>query len=162
MARVELTVNGRTHSVDADGEMPLLWVLRDLLGLTGTKYGCGIGACGACTVLRDGAPVRSCSLPLAAAAGSSYTTVEGLAGPDGDPVQRAWLAEDVSQCGYCQPGMIIRTRALLAERPRPEDSDVDAAFDGHVCRCGSYNRIRRAVHRAAAEIRGVDDRGGRP
>lgn len=159
MVRVGLTVNGTQRSVEADGDTPLLWVLRDLLGLTGTKYGCGIGVCGACTVLEGDTPVRACRMPLSAAEGRSFTTVEGLPSPDRDPVKRAWLEEDVAQCGYCQPGVILRTRALLAENPRPTDADIDAALAGHVCRCGTYFRIRRAIHRAARAT-GSADRGG--
>lgn len=162
MARVDIVVNGSERSVEADGEMPLLWVLRDLLGLTGTKYGCGIGACGACTVLQGDTPVRSCRMPLERAAGRAFTTIEGLPGPAANAVQRAWLEEGVSQCGYCQAGMILRTEALLARTPRPTEDDVDAALDGHVCRCGSYGRIRRAVRRAAAELAAADAAPGAP
>lgn len=161
MARVDVVVNGTRHTVDEDGNMPLLWALRDLLGLTGTKYGCGIGACGACTVLRDGAPVRACRVSLAAARGGSFTTIEGLPPADRDPVLRAWLEEDVSQCGYCQPGFIVRTKALLASNPRPTDEDIDEALVGHLCRCGSYPRIRRAIHRAAEALAAANGRGGR-
>jgi len=157
MTRVQLTVNGMPHSVDADGDTPLLWVLRDLLGLTGTKYGCGIGSCGACTVLEGESARRSCQITLQAAEGRSFTTLEGLAAPERNPVTRAWLDEDVSQCGYCQSGMILRTTALLAANPRPTDEDIDAALRSHVCRCGSYLRIRRAIHRAADAIRAGND-----
>ena len=151
MARYRFTVNGRAREVEAsDPDMPLLWVLRDRLGLTGTKFGCGMGACGACTVLMAGEAVRACQVPVSAAEGRRFTTIEGLS-PDGShPCQRAWLAEDVAQCGYCQPGMILEAAALLVRRPRPSDAEIDHAFDGHVCRCGTYARIRRAVRRAAA------------
>jgi isoquinoline 1-oxidoreductase alpha subunit len=149
MARFSLTVNGRVREVEAaDPDMPLLWVLRDRLGLTGTKFGCGMGVCGACTVLASGEAVLSCQTPISAAAGKRFTTIEGLS-PDGThPCQRAWIEGDVAQCGYCQPGMILEAAALLSGKPRPTDGDVDAAFSGHVCRCGTYGRIRRAVRRA--------------
>ena len=151
MAQVRLTVNGREHLVDAAPETPLLWILRDSLNLTGTKYGCGLGICGSCTIHQDGQAIRSCTVTLAEAAGGSFTTIEGLS-PAGDhPVQAAWLAEDVAQCGYCQPGMIMCAAALLAEKPTPTDADIDSALGEMVCRCGTYNRIRRAVHRAAGE-----------
>jgi aerobic-type carbon monoxide dehydrogenase small subunit (CoxS/CutS family) len=155
MARLALEVNGRKRTVDVDPEMPLLWVLRDVLGLTGTKFGCGIAQCGTCTVLVDGEPVRSCSLAVKQAAGSRVTTIEGLA-PPGElhPVQRAWVAEEVAQCGYCQSGQIVAAAALLRKKPRPTDADIDEAMAGLLCRCGTYNRIRRAIHRAAG--------GGRP
>src|SRR5690349_14179429 len=145
-----LTVNGRAHHVDADPEMPLLWVLRDRLRLFGTKYGCGIGVCGACTVLDGRRAVRSCMTSIAAAAGRSFTTIEGLSPNGSHPCQRAWIEEDVAQCGYCQPGMIVEAAALLSRNPKPSDADVDEAFRGHVCRCGTWQRLRRAVHRAAA------------
>ncbi|HEX9886793.1 MAG TPA: 2Fe-2S iron-sulfur cluster-binding protein [Longimicrobiales bacterium] len=161
MARVGVTINGTEHSVEADSDTPLLWVLRDLLGLTGTKYGCGAGLCGSCTVLWGDAPTRSCQVTLAAAEGGSFTTIEGLPPLEEDPVRQAWLAEDVSQCGYCQPGMIVRARSLLRDTPDPDDADIDAALAGHVCRCGSYSRIRRAIHRAAAATRSSGS-GGAP
>jgi isoquinoline 1-oxidoreductase subunit alpha len=145
-----LLVNGRSRRVEVAGEIPLLWVLRDTLALTGTKFGCGIGACGACTVLVEGRAERSCQLSVREAAGRRLTTIEGLS-PDGShPVQRAWVAEEVPQCGYCQSGQILSAVALLAHRPHPTDADIDAAMDGVLCRCGTYNRIRRAIHRAAA------------
>jgi len=155
MARFALTVNGRRHEVDAaDPDMPLLWVLRDRLKLTGTKYGCGMGVCGACTVLKGREAVRSCQVPISAASGLRFTTIEGLS-PDGShPCQRAWLEEDVAQCGYCQPGMILEAVALLDGKPGPSDGDIDTAFSDHVCRCGTHQRLRRAVHRAS-EIRGA-------
>lgn len=161
MARVALQVNGRIHTVEADDDMPLVWVLRDLLNLTGTKYGCGAGLCGSCTVLEDGAPVRACLVSLASAEGRSFTTIEGLPSLDRDPVRQAWLDEDVSQCGYCQPGMIMAARVLLDRNPRPTIADIDAALGGHVCRCGSYTRIRRAITRAAGATESSDNGGGR-
>ena len=146
---ITLEVNGARHELDADPAMPLLWALRDLLGLTGTKYGCGKALCGACTLHLDGAPVRACGTPLAAAAGRRVTTIEGLS-PDGShPVQRAWTELDVVQCGYCQSGQIMAAAALLADTPRPTDSQIDAALDGNLCRCGTYQRIRAAVKRAS-------------
>lgn len=144
-----ITVNGESRSVDADGDMPLLWVLRDLLSLTGTKYGCGVGQCGACTVHLDGAAVRSCQTPISAAAGKKVTTIEGLA-PNGDhPLQKAWVAEQVSQCGFCQPGQIMSAAELLTKKPKPSDADIDEAMSGNLCRCGTYQRIRHAIHSAA-------------
>jgi len=150
MARVTLTVNGTARSVEAaDPETPLLWVLRDRLRLTGTKYGCGVGACGACTVHVDGAAMRSCQVPLSAAAGRRVVTIEGLS-PDGrHPCQLAWLAEDVAQCGYCQPGMIMEAAALVARPQRARAADLEAALSSHVCRCGTYARMRRAIARVA-------------
>ena len=146
-----LLVNGSSRPVDLAPETPLLWALRDTLGLTGTKFGCGIGACGSCTVLLEGAPVRSCQVSVAEAAGRKITTIEGLS-PDGThPVQRAWIAEEVPQCGYCQSGQIVAAAALLDRKPRPTDADIDDAMDGILCRCGTYERIRRAIHRAAKE-----------
>jgi aerobic-type carbon monoxide dehydrogenase small subunit (CoxS/CutS family) len=135
--------------VDLAPETPLLWALRDTLVLTGTKFGCGIGACGSCTVLLEGAPVRSCQVSVADAAGRKITTIEGLS-PDGThPVQRAWIDDEVPQCGYCQSGQIVAAAALLARKPHPTDADIDGAMDGILCRCGTYERIRRAIHRAA-------------
>lgn len=149
MPRFSLSVNGRSHAVDAQPDMPLLWVLRDRLQLTGTKYGCGEGVCGACTVHEDGEALRSCLVSISEAAGRSFVTIEGLS-PDGShPCQRAWLEEDVAQCGYCQPGMIMAAAALLKEKPRPGDAEIDAALSGSVCRCGTFERLRRAVKRAA-------------
>jgi isoquinoline 1-oxidoreductase subunit alpha len=150
MALYHLTINGRRHAVRALPDVPLLWILRDTLGLTGTKYGCGIGACGACTVHIDGAPVRSCTLPVENVGNRAVTTIEGLS-PDGrHRVQRAWEAEDVPQCGYCQAGQIMSAAALLAAHPHPTDDEIDQAMSGNLCRCGTYGRIRRAIHRAAA------------
>ncbi len=149
MTTTEFTVNDERRSFTGDPETPLLWVLRDRLGLTGTKYGCGVGVCGACTVLSHGLAVRSCQLPIRAAAGEAFTTIEGLS-PDGShPCQRAWIAEDVAQCGYCQPGMILTATALLNARPEPTDGEIDDVLSGLVCRCGTYSRIRKAVHHAA-------------
>ena len=151
---MKLTINGAEHEVNAPPDMPLLWVLRDLLGLTGTKFGYGLAQCGACTVHLDGAPRRSCVTPVAAAAGRAITTIEGLT-PDGShPVQRAWAELDVVQCGYCQSGQIMSAAALLAAKPDPSDADIDAALTGNICRCGTYQRIRAAVHRAAALAKG--------
>ena len=149
MASKTVEVNGRRRSVDAPDDIPLLWVLRDLLGLTGTKYGCGVGACGSCTVLENGVAVRSCQTTLAEAAGKSYVTIEGLS-KDGDhPIQRAWIVEDVAQCGYCQPGMMLELRALLKRNAKPSADQIDEALSDHVCRCGSYPRIRKAAMLAA-------------
>jgi isoquinoline 1-oxidoreductase alpha subunit len=154
MASFTLQVNGQEHTVDADPETPLLWVLRDTLGLTGTKYSCGSGLCGACTVHLDGQATRSCVTPVSAAAGHAIVTIEGLSPEHLHPVQKAWLEENVPQCGYCQPGQIMQAAALLAENPTPTDDDIDAAMSGNICRCGTYPRIRRAIHRAA-EIGGT-------
>ncbi|HET6577122.1 MAG TPA: (2Fe-2S)-binding protein [Gemmatimonadales bacterium] len=151
MAAYSLTVNGTRQTVTAPAEMPLLWVLRDLLGLTGTKYGCGIAQCGACTVHLDGAPVRSCSVPISAAADKRVTTIEGLTPNRSHALQRAWLELDVPQCGYCQSGQLMSAAALLARNPSPSDQDIDAAMNGNICRCGTYQRIRAAIHRAAGE-----------
>jgi isoquinoline 1-oxidoreductase alpha subunit len=153
MTSFKLTINGTVRTVTADGETPLLWILRDSLGLTGTKFGCGEGVCGACTVHLDGESVRSCQTPLRAAVGHAITTIEGLS-PDGShPVQRAWLEEDVAQCGYCQSGMIMTAAALLHQKSQPTDKDLQEAFADHVCRCGTYTRIRKAVQRAAGGAR---------
>jgi len=147
---MKLVVNGSIREVDAPGDMPLLWVLRDLLHMTGVKYGCGMAQCGACTVHLDGHAVRSCVTPVSAVAGRKVTTIEGLS-PDGThPVQQAWAEIDVVQCGYCQSGQIMSAVALLAENPAPSDADIDVALAGNICRCGTYQRIREAVHRAAA------------
>jgi aerobic-type carbon monoxide dehydrogenase small subunit (CoxS/CutS family) len=150
-AMITLSVNGTPRPIDLAPDTPLLWALRDGLALTGTKFGCGIGACGSCTVLLDGAPVRSCQVTIAEVAGRKVTTIEGLS-PDGNhPVQRAWIADEVPQCGYCQSGQIVAAAALLSRKPRPTDADIDTAMDGILCRCGTYERIRRAIHRAAKE-----------
>jgi aerobic-type carbon monoxide dehydrogenase small subunit (CoxS/CutS family) len=145
---IRFLVNGRPVAVDADGDMPLLWALRDTLGLTGTKFGCGIAACGACTVHVDGRPVRSCSFSLGEAAGSQVVTIEGLSRDRSHPLQKAWIEEQVPQCGYCQSGMIMAAAALIKQRPSPTDEEIDAAIT-NLCRCGTYARIRRAIHRAA-------------
>jgi aerobic-type carbon monoxide dehydrogenase small subunit (CoxS/CutS family) len=153
---LNLTINGRAHTVgdDVDPQTPLLWVLRDTLGLVGTKYGCGIGQCSACTVHLNGAPIQSCQVPASAAVGQAITTIEGLA-PAGAPltaVQQAWIEEDVAQCGYCQAGQIMRATALLARNPQPTDAQIDADMVANVCRCGTYTRIRKAIHSAAAKM----------
>jgi len=149
MPRYSLMVNSRRRELEAHADMPLLWALRDRLGLTGTKYGCGVGICGACTVLLDGEPVRSCQVALPDVGGRRVTTIEGLSRDGTHPCQRAWLEEDVAQCGYCQPGMILEAAALLSKKSNPSDADVDEALAGHVCRCGTWQRVRRAVYRAA-------------
>ncbi len=146
---VTLKVNGVSHDFDVEPDAPLLWVIRDELGLTGTKFGCGMGICGACTVHDGKEAVRSCQIAASDAAGRSYTTIEGLGGTKLHPCQEAWLEEDVSQCGLCQPGMIMTASALVAKKTHPTDADIDEAMSEHVCRCGTYNRIRRAIHRAA-------------
>ena len=151
---VTLTVNGTTQNIDADADTPLLWVLRDHLSLTGTKYGCGLALCGACTVHLDGVAVRSCVLPLKAVEGKRVTTIEGLSKDRSHPAQRAWIESDVPQCGYCQSGQIMSAAALLGTNPSPTDADIDAALSGNICRCGTYVRIRKAVHRAAELLRG--------
>jgi len=156
-----LTVNGRSATIqdDVDLSTPLLWVLRDHLGLVGTKYGCGISQCGACTVHLNGTPIRSCSVPLAAAAGQSITTIEGLATSAGKlhPLQQAWIDHDVPQCGYCQAGQIMSAAALLKQNPKPTDVDIDNAMSGNLCRCGTYLRIRAAIHTAADKMHGKQD-----
>lgn len=155
MATMRLNVNGQERVVeDVDPQTPLLWVLRDSLGLVGTKFGCGVAQCGACTVHMNGNPVRSCQLPAAAASGVAITTIEGLARSDGTlhPVQQAWMDLDVPQCGYCQAGQIMSATALLAQNPKPSDADIDAAMAGNLCRCGTYHRIRSAIHSAAAKL----------
>jgi isoquinoline 1-oxidoreductase subunit alpha len=154
MATIALTVNGRPRVADVDPATPLLWVLRDTFGLTGTKFGCGIAQCGACTVMLDGDAVRSCVTSIARAEGTRVVTVEGLSADGRHPVQQAWLAEQVPQCGYCQSGQMMSAAVLLAAIPRPTDADIDDAMAGNLCRCGTYQRIRRAVHRAAALMAG--------
>jgi len=146
---IGLRINGKDVSVDAAPDTPLLWVLRDSLSMTGTKFGCGIGQCGACTVHVDGTPARSCQLQLSAAAGKEITTIEGISTDASHPVQQAWIAEQVPQCGYCQSGQIMSAVALLTKTKTPTDADIDAAMSGNICRCGTYGRIRRAIHRAA-------------
>lgn len=147
---MKLHVNGSEREVDAPADMPLLWVLRDLMGMTGTKFGCGIAQCGACTVHADGAPLRACVTPVSAVEGKKIVTIEGLSPDGGHPVQKAWAELDVVQCGYCQSGQIMSAAALLAKIPSPSDTDIDQAMSGNICRCGTYPRIRAAVHRAAA------------
>ena len=151
MAPITLTVNGRKQQVDVEPDTPLLWVLRDALGLTGTKYGCGIAQCGACTVHLGGRPVRACRTPVSVVGNDAITTIEGLSPDATHRVQKAWLAEEVPQCGYCQSGQIMGAAALLAANPTPSDADNDRARTGIICRCGTYDRVRRAVHRAAKE-----------
>jgi isoquinoline 1-oxidoreductase alpha subunit len=146
---MKLTVNGKTHDLDVEGDTPLLWVIRDEVGLTGTKFGCGVGACGACTVLLEGEPTRSCVLPMSAVAGRSITTIEGLSADKSHPVQKAWIAESVPQCGYCQSGMILTAAALLKRTAHPTDTEIDSAMT-NICRCGTYDRVRKAIHRAAS------------
>ena len=148
MKRIALTVNGVAQSVEVGPDTPLLWVLRDTLGLTGTKFGCGLGECGACTVHLESEAVRACMTPVSQAAGRRVTTIEGLSPDRSHPLQSAWIAEQVPQCGYCQPGQIMAAAMLLARKPRPTDADIDEALAGNLCRCGTYARIRRAVHRA--------------
>ena len=144
----QLNINGKDHQLDAENDMPLLWVLREIVGLTGSKYGCGIAQCGACTVHMDGVPVRSCSIPGSAMVGRNITTIEGLSANVTHPIQKAWAALDVPQCGYCQSGQIMAAAALLKDKPKPSDADIDAAM-GNICRCGTYQRIRAAIHLAA-------------
>ena len=153
---IQLTVNGKSLATGDDPRTPLLWVLRDTFGLTGTKFGCGIAQCGACTVMVDGEAVRSCVTPVSRVAGKRITTVEGLSSDNSHPVQKAWAAEQVAQCGYCQPGQMISAAALLAANRNPSDADIDGALSGNLCRCGTYARIRKAVHRAAEEMRGAN------
>ena len=149
MALIQFTLNGKSQSIDVDPQMPLLWAIRNGVGLKGTKYGCGMALCGACTVHFNGQPVRSCSLPMSAVEGSSITTIEGISEDTNHPVQRAWMEEQVAQCGYCQSGQIMSAVALLKNNPNPTDADIDAAMAGNVCRCGTYSRIRTAIRKAA-------------
>ena len=151
---MKLDINGQQHEVDVPADMPLLWVLRDVVGLTGTKFGCGAAQCGACTVHIDGAPMMSCSIPAAAMEGKKITTIEGLSADASHAVQRAWIEADVVQCGYCQSGQVMAAAALLAHNPKPTDADIDAAMSGNLCRCGTYQRIRSAVHRASELLAG--------
>ena len=146
---INFTLNGKAQTVDVSPEMPLLWVLRDTLNMTGTKFGCGMALCGACTVHINGEPARSCSTPISSVAGKKVTTIEGLSADGTHPVQQAWIAEDVPQCGYCQSGQIMSAVALLTKKANPTDSDIDDAMSGNICRCGTYQRIRKAIHRAA-------------
>jgi isoquinoline 1-oxidoreductase subunit alpha len=162
MDSISITVNGKVHAVEVSPDTPLLWVLRDTLGLTGTKFGCGMALCGACTVHVDGEATRSCTTRISAVADRSITTIEGLS-PDGQTlVQAVWLDEQVAQCGYCQAGMIMTTAALLAKNPKPSDADIDDALGGHICRCGTYQRIRAAVHAAACKCQTVFAPSGPP
>jgi isoquinoline 1-oxidoreductase subunit alpha len=149
MADFRLTINGKEQSVAVAPDMPLLWVLRDVLGLTGTKFGCGAGLCGACTIHLDDVPARSCVTPISSVGAKNVTTIEGLSAHRSHPLQRAWIAEEVPQCGYCQSGQLMAAAALLASNPTPSDADIDAALAGNLCRCGTYQHIRLAVHRAA-------------
>ena len=154
MAAFTLKINGREHQVDVDPGTPLLWAIRDNAGLTGTKYGCGVAQCGACTVYLDGQPVRSCSLPVSAVGKSEVTTIEGLNSKEGAAVQKAWVAHDVPQCGYCQSGQVMSAAALLGLNPKPTDQDIDLAMTGNICRCATYVRIRAAIHSAAKTLEG--------
>ena len=151
MSAVTLQINGQSHTIDVSPDMPLLWALRDKLDLVGTKYSCGIGVCGSCTVLVNGAPMRSCTIPAVSMAGAEITTIEGLDPEGAHPVQVAWNQEDVPQCGYCQAGQVLTAAALLERNPNPTDEDIDTAMSGVLCRCGTYPRIRRAIKRAARE-----------
>ena len=152
MAEFKIKVNGATHNVDVDSDTPLLWVLRDNLKLVGTKYGCGIGECGSCTIHVDGEATRSCSLPISLVGNSDIVTIEGLSEKQDHPVQKAWLQHDVPQCGYCQAGQIMNAAALLNKNPRPNDADIDQAMNGNICRCGTYIRIKAAIKTASAKV----------
>lgn len=149
MAPISLKINNKTYAIDSDPKMPLLWAIRDLVGLTGTKFGCGIAQCGACTVHLEGVPIRSCSVPVSAAASKEITTIEGLSADNSHPVQQAWIQEQVPQCGYCQSGQIMAATALLNKNPNPSDKDIDTAMQGNICRCGTYPRIRKAIKTAS-------------
>lgn len=150
MAQTKLTVNGKAYTIDVDPEMPLLWAIRDVVGLKGTKFGCGMAQCGACTVHLNGSPIRSCSTPVSVIKGQKITTIEGIGTPDHlHAVQQAWIDEQVTQCGYCQSGQIMSAVALLKEKPKPTDEDIDLYMQGNICRCGTYQRVRKAIHRAA-------------
>lgn len=155
---IKLRVNRKDYEVDVSPETPLLWVIREAIGLTGTKYGCGMAQCGTCTVLMDGEAVRSCVMPASSAVGKEITTIEGLSSDLSNPLQKAWIANDVPQCGYCQSGQIMAAEALLRKNPRPSDADIDDAMEGIICRCGTYQRIRYAIHEASKEMA----KGGRP
>jgi aerobic-type carbon monoxide dehydrogenase small subunit (CoxS/CutS family) len=152
MPSFDLQINGQSYTIEAEAQMPLLWALRDLIGLTGTKFSCGMGLCGSCTVLIDGVPTRSCVTPLSSLAGKAITTIEGLSADGSHPLQKVWQAEHVSQCGYCQPGQIMSAVALLEKNPNPSDADIDTAMSGNLCRCGTYQRIRKAIHSVAQEV----------
>ena len=152
MPQVRLTINGEQRELDVPEDMPLLWAIRDVAGLTGTKYGCGVAQCGACTVHINGTPTRSCSIPAASLDGSEITTIEGLSPDSSHALQQAWIAEEVPQCGYCQSGQLMSAAALLASNSSPNDDEIDQAMSGNICRCGTYQRIKRAIHRAAREV----------
>ncbi|MBL4655602.1 MAG: (2Fe-2S)-binding protein [Bacteroidia bacterium] len=152
MPEITLEVNEKHYNLDIDNDTPLLWVIRDIIGLTGTKYGCGISQCGACTVHLDGKPVRSCMIPVAAANDRKIVTIEGLSDDLSHPLQKAWIAEEVPQCGYCQSGQLMSAAAMLSKISNPTDEDIDKHMSGNICRCGTYNRIRKAIHRAAGNI----------
>jgi isoquinoline 1-oxidoreductase alpha subunit len=152
MATLQIKVNGQTHAVDVLPDTPLLWALRDAIGLTGTKFGCGIAQCGACTVFLDGKPLRSCSIPVSAIGNREVTTIEGVGGREADAVQKAWIARDVPQCGYCQSGQVMSAVALLRQVKKPSDRDIDLAMNGNICRCATYYRIRAAIHDAATSL----------
>ena len=152
MPSYDLQINGQAYTVEAEAQMPLLWVLRDLLGLTGTKFSCGMGLCGSCTVLIDGEPTRSCITLVESVTGKAIMTIEGLSPDVSHPLQEAWLEEHVTQCGYCQPGQIMNAVALLQKNPHPTDAEIDVAMDDALCRCGTYQRVRKAIHRAAEEV----------
>ena len=154
MPKFDVKVNGRSHAVDVDADTPLLWVLRDSIGLTGTKFGCGVAQCGACTVFIDGRPLRSCSLPVSAVGSADVTTIEGVSGREAEAVQRAWATRDVPQCGYCQSGQVMSAVALLRRTPKPSDRDIDLAMNGNICRCATYVRIRAAIKDAATTLGG--------
>ncbi len=154
MAAFTLKINGGEHHVDVDPQTPLLWAIRDSAGLTGTKYGCGVAQCGACTVHVDGQPIRSCSLPVSAVGASEITTIEGIKGREAEAVQKAWVALDVPQCGYCQSGQVMSATSLLTLNPKPTDEDIDLAMNGNICRCATYVRIRAAIHGAARSLEG--------
>ena len=151
MASLTLKINNKDYTVDIDPKMPLLWAIRDVVGLTGTKYGCGMAQCGACTIHLDGNPMRSCVLPVSAAANKNITTIEGLSENNDHPIQQAWIAEQVPQCGYCQSGQIMAAAALIKKNPQPTDKDIDTAMQGHICRCGTYPRIRKAIKLASSK-----------
>ncbi len=152
MAKITFKVNKKEYTIDADPQMPLLWAIRDVVGLKGTKYGCGVAQCGACTVHMDGQPIRSCSIPVIGVANKSITTIEGLSDDNTHPVQAAWIEEQVPQCGYCQSGQIMAAVALLQKKASPTDADIDAAMQGHICRCGTYPRIREAIKKASKKM----------
>ena len=154
MPKFDVKVNSRIHAVDVDADTPLLWVLRDSIGLTGTKFGCGVAQCGACTVFIDGRPLRSCSLPVSAVGSADVTTIEGVSGREAEAVQRAWATGDVPQCGYCQSGQVMSAVALLRRTPKPSDRDIDLAMNGNICRCATYVRIRAAIKDAATTLGG--------